>query len=214
MMPGWVESRAHGFDQLVVLGAGLDTLGVRAAADGAVRVVEVDHPATQRIKREILGPRSSLQLIEAKLDEPGGIGAAAETLDPGRASFIVIEGLLMYLSAAEVRRLLDEVRSLNVPALRIAFTFMEHWSSGKIGFMPRSRLVEWWLHFRGEPFRWWIATGELAAFLKPHGLQLQAVADGRALGGTLLGESVAIAQPMSANALPPRAAATPPRAAP
>jgi methyltransferase (TIGR00027 family) len=43
----------RGVRQVVVLGAGLDTFAYRNALDG-VRVVEVDHPATQAWKRERL----------------------------------------------------------------------------------------------------------------------------------------------------------------
>src|SRR5258706_8742763 len=46
---------ANGVTQYVVLGAGLDTSAYRAPRDGpAPRVFEVDHPATQAWKRELL----------------------------------------------------------------------------------------------------------------------------------------------------------------
>ncbi|MCU7723177.1 SAM-dependent methyltransferase [Actinoplanes sp. KI2] len=44
----------RGVRQVVVLGAGLDTFAYRNRFDG-VRVIEVDHPATQEWKRERLG---------------------------------------------------------------------------------------------------------------------------------------------------------------
>ncbi|MGA8248981.1 MAG: SAM-dependent methyltransferase, partial [Nocardioides sp.] len=47
------ESVASGVDQLVVLGAGLDTFAYRSPYDG-LRVAEVDHPATQAWKLERL----------------------------------------------------------------------------------------------------------------------------------------------------------------
>jgi methyltransferase (TIGR00027 family) len=43
-----------GATQLVVLGAGLDTLAYRTQLAGRLRIFEVDHPATQARKREML----------------------------------------------------------------------------------------------------------------------------------------------------------------
>ena len=43
-----------GATQLVVLGAGLDTLAYRTPLAGSLRIFEVDHPATQAKKREML----------------------------------------------------------------------------------------------------------------------------------------------------------------
>ncbi len=53
-----------GVDQLVVLGAGLDTFAYRSPYDG-VRVAEVDHPATQAWKLE--------RLAGAGIDVPGTV---------------------------------------------------------------------------------------------------------------------------------------------
>jgi methyltransferase (TIGR00027 family) len=43
-----------GTTQLVVLGAGLDTLAYRTPLAGRLRIFEVDHPATQKRKRDML----------------------------------------------------------------------------------------------------------------------------------------------------------------
>ena len=43
-----------GATQLVVLGAGLDTLAYRTPLAGRLRIFEVDFPATQARKREML----------------------------------------------------------------------------------------------------------------------------------------------------------------
>src|SRR5690606_10052001 len=48
------EPAGGGVDQYVILGAGLDTFALRAPAGRPVRVFEVDHPATQRWKRELM----------------------------------------------------------------------------------------------------------------------------------------------------------------
>ncbi|HET7070664.1 MAG TPA: SAM-dependent methyltransferase [Nocardioides sp.] len=64
------DAVAHGVDQLVVLGAGLDTFGYRNPYAG-LRVVELDHPATQAWKRERLAAASIAapdSLIHAPID--------------------------------------------------------------------------------------------------------------------------------------------------
>jgi methyltransferase (TIGR00027 family) len=55
-------ARAAGVKRYVVLAAGLDTFALRQSAP-AIEVLEIDHPATQRWKRELLAERS--------IDEPG-----------------------------------------------------------------------------------------------------------------------------------------------
>jgi methyltransferase (TIGR00027 family) len=46
------ESLAHGVGQYVIMGAGLDTFGYRQPSwTTSIRILEVDHPATQRWKR-------------------------------------------------------------------------------------------------------------------------------------------------------------------
>jgi len=49
------RAAAAGVRQYVVLGAGLDTFACRRQHDAALRVFEVDHPATQAWKRKLLG---------------------------------------------------------------------------------------------------------------------------------------------------------------
>ncbi len=54
-----LEAVGRGLTQVVVLGAALDTLAYRAILPPGVRVVEIDHPATQAWKRGILAARGS-----------------------------------------------------------------------------------------------------------------------------------------------------------
>src|ERR1700694_4352171 len=44
----------NGARQLIVLGAGLDTLAYRTPLSGRLRIFEIDHPATQAWKRQLL----------------------------------------------------------------------------------------------------------------------------------------------------------------
>lgn len=98
---------ARGVRQYVILGAGLDTFAYRNPHHG-LRVVEVDHPATQAWKHR--------RLAEARVAVPEGVtfvalDFAAEPLSaaPGRAgvrrdapSFFSRLGVTPYLEPAEV----------------------------------------------------------------------------------------------------------------
>jgi methyltransferase (TIGR00027 family) len=154
----WRASAAQGFTQLVVLGAGLDTLGVRIASEGAaVRVIELDHPATQELKREGLGMAPGVVLAPCKLGEQrvsevlGGL-AGDEGFDPARPTMVISEGVLMYLSEGEVEALLQDLMSLPVARLRLVVSAMNNRGGGSV-FMGQRRVVGWWLARRSEPFR-------------------------------------------------------------
>src|ERR1035438_9797436 len=67
------EAVERGVRQYVVLGAGLDTFAYRNPYAG-LRVFEVDFPATQEWKRELL--------VEAEIDLPEGLRFAPVDSDP------------------------------------------------------------------------------------------------------------------------------------
>jgi O-methyltransferase involved in polyketide biosynthesis len=63
-------SLAAGGRQVVVIGAGFDTLGARLAAEfPQARFIEIDHPATQAAKRLAIDERGNLDFIAADLAE-------------------------------------------------------------------------------------------------------------------------------------------------
>ena len=95
---------ADGAQQVVVLGAGLDTLAYRWRAPSGVRIFEVDHPATQAWKRR--------RLVEIGVAEPAAVRYAPVDLQqaelttalhaagfhPGERSVVVWLGVLPYLT--------------------------------------------------------------------------------------------------------------------
>ena len=179
----WVlHNIREGYPQIVVLGAGFDTLCLELHARlPEACFIEVDHPATQRVKMQALSamgvsPRnvffvptdlSSTPLNEALAACPGYISA--------RKTLFVAEGLLMYLETDRVSGLLDCVtrRGPN----RIAFTFLEPRAGGEPNFRIGSRLVDKWLNLRRERFRWGIRRTELGGFLASRGLRVAEVTD-------------------------------------
>jgi methyltransferase (TIGR00027 family) len=109
---------ARGARQLVVLGAGLDTYAYRADAGAALRVFEVDHPATQAWKRERLasaGIAIPPTLTFAPVDferESLATGLAAAGLDPARRSFFTWLGVTPYLTEQAIFTTLGYIAAL------------------------------------------------------------------------------------------------------
>lgn len=175
---------AGGARQVVVVGAGLDALGVRLSRRPERPVcIEVDHPATQSVKRDALAalaaPTGDLRLVAADLaGETLAAALARGRYDPGARTFFVAEGLSMYLQEGGVERLLAACADHAPSGSCFAWTFMEPDEDGRLGFRRSRRgLVDAWLRARGEPFTWGIGRERLAAFVGSVGLEIVDVAD-------------------------------------
>ncbi|WP_026791454.1 class I SAM-dependent methyltransferase [Pleomorphomonas oryzae] len=101
------EAVERGCRQVVILGAGLDTLSLRNPHRAAgLRIFEVDHPSTQADKRRRLlrfGPRlpAGLTLIPAIFGENDiGAALAAAGWQAGEPTFFQMLGVVIYLPTA------------------------------------------------------------------------------------------------------------------
>ncbi|HEV2606705.1 MAG TPA: class I SAM-dependent methyltransferase [Xanthomonadaceae bacterium] len=207
----WIEQRcrsaiAEGFERVIVLGAGFDTLGLRLCQEFShLTVVEIDHPATQSAKRQAMARAAmptpaNLDLVPLDL---GGAPLPAAVHADHRRTIVIAEGLLMYLPPADVDRLLDALRGLAVERLRFIFSYITRWPDGNIGFRPQSKLIHRWLAWRGEPFKWAIEPRLVPEFLARHRFGLvemaltqdfsQPSAPNRAL---LEGENLVVCEPI------------------
>jgi O-methyltransferase involved in polyketide biosynthesis len=112
-------------------------------------------------------------------------------LHDARSTFVVAEGVLMYLPPATAHALLEAtLPALSPRAVRILFSYM-----ASPGFRPASRAVQAWLRWRGEPFRWLAEPSALEAALRAKGLHLDAhlpapFDDGAAADTALRGENL------------------------
>lgn len=172
------DALRSGASQVVVVGAGFDTLALRLHESfSETEFFEVDHPATQREKRLVVEKRQlpasnlhfvALDLAHKNLEEcllgDTRYRSSADTL-------FIAEGLLMYLAPAEVDLLFQFVRRIGLKN-RIAFTFMEKQKGGRVGFRRSSRLVDIWLRLRNESFKWGMSREQVAGFLKERGFKL------------------------------------------
>jgi len=73
----------------------------------------------------------------------------------------------MYFPEAVVADLLREAAGISARGSRFAFTFMEPRRDGRIRFRKQTRLVDWWLNWRGEPFVWGLERSDIAQLASP-----------------------------------------------
>lgn len=152
------EAMKAGVRQYVVLGAGLDTFGLRNS-DPDLQVFEVDHPNTQawkrrRIEEEGLPVPATLhfvtvdftrQEVETELLKAG--------LDPAKPTFFSWLGVVQYLEPSAIRATLATAAKLSGPSGGIAFDFLT--PPGRWQLLVR--LILWSRGRRvarlGEPFK-------------------------------------------------------------
>tara|TARA_A100001037_G_C15116899_1_gene621846 strand:+ start:58 stop:951 length:894 start_codon:yes stop_codon:yes gene_type:complete len=169
---------------LVVIGGGLDSLALQqSAASSRQKIVELDHPSTQQVKKTVLQSyatdASALQLAEfdASKDSLHEVLACLDSASIKQGVFIC-EGVLMYLPEEKVRNLLEQVATA-APKVTLIFTFMDQSHHGSWHFAEATMAARAWLRLVGEPFMWGCPKSELGSFLSECGLQLVDILDTR-----------------------------------
>jgi len=161
-----------GATQVVIIGAGFDPLSFELYQDfRGVQFWEIDHPATQRHKlrafHKIGVERLHFVAVDLSATALDREALVKSSFDPTQRTWWIAEGLLMYLPPDVVSLLMRTLKSLSAPGSHFAFTFMEKERDGRIRFHSQSKLVDWWLRKRGEPFLWGTTRGELVDFVRP-----------------------------------------------
>ncbi len=173
-----------GTAQLVVLGAGFDTLALRLQREFAETFFfELDHPATQHVKQQALEihqvrlPRVTFLPVDFTRDSLAQNLLNCRDYNPTAPTLFVAEGVLMYLPVEKVRDIFQFIRAHAGSGSRFAFTFLEPRADGEITFKRSTKGVDLWLKLRGEPFRWGIERDNLAGFLRANGFALHELAN-------------------------------------
>jgi methyltransferase (TIGR00027 family) len=123
------EMAAAGLEQIALLGAGFDTMSLRIKeALRDVTIFEVDHPATQAVKREAIGrigAPENLRFVPVDFEQDDFVeklrqaGFATE-----RRSLIVWMGVSYYLTAQAMARALSQIATLGGAGTRLIFDYM------------------------------------------------------------------------------------------
>jgi methyltransferase (TIGR00027 family) len=131
-----VRQRRHA--QLVILGAGLDGRAWRMPELVGATVFEVDQPASQQDKQtRIPGLQATAAAVRFVPVEFGrdrlrdGLDEAA--FDPAVPTTWIWEGVLPYLTDAQVHATLDEVRASSAPGSRLIATYSTKLAVGGAG---------------------------------------------------------------------------------
>jgi methyltransferase (TIGR00027 family) len=175
------EAVANRVTQYVVLGAGLDTFAYRNPFP-ALRVFEVDFPATQEWKRALLAEAAialpaSLTFVPLDFEHKAlAEGLAEAGFDAGKAAFFGWLGVVPYLTLDAFRATLGAIAQLPAGSgVCFDFAFPPETLS------PARRLVFDGLAGRvaaaGEPFRLFFGPEELAAELRRAGFERQEQVD-------------------------------------
>jgi methyltransferase (TIGR00027 family) len=164
-----------GASQVLVLGAGYDTMGWRLAPEfPEVNFFEIDHPATARLKArgvKSMGRRDNLYLIAEDLGKRKLVDVMKNsgTWDCSAQTVIIAEGLVMYLTPEAVRNLVGQCAEITGEGSRIAFSYIPTGADGRPDAGPYTGLMLWLQKLIGEPWLWSIRPEELGLFLKESG---------------------------------------------
>jgi methyltransferase (TIGR00027 family) len=162
----WHEAHAGDARQLVILGAGLDGRAFRLDDVGDSSVFEVDHPATQALKRERsahLASRAARHVYVPVNFERDSLQSALAAADhrANVPTFWIWEGVTQYLTGEAQQATLDAVGRLSATGSRIAFTYD----------VPEIRRPTALLKLFGEPWLGSMSRAEAAERLARAGLR-------------------------------------------
>jgi methyltransferase (TIGR00027 family) len=158
--------------QVVIIGAGFDPLSFELLRDfPSSRLWEIDHPATQRHKVPVFADSGAERLHFIAIDFAtaafDGEALIKSGFDVAERTCWIAEGLLMYLTPDIVSSLMRTLAKLSTPGSEFVFTFMEKQSGGAIRFDSQTKLVDRWLHRRGERFLWGGTRDEVVKLVRP-----------------------------------------------
>jgi methyltransferase (TIGR00027 family) len=161
--------------QIILLGAGFDCRAARFrdALRGAT-VFEIDHPATQARKREVVGDDGGERVEYVAWDfENDPMAALGDRLasrghDRGARTLTIWEGVTMYLTERAIDDCVAAVGALSAPGSVFALTYFER-RSIEVG-QQGAKLVA----MAGEPWRFGWEPRELPGWLDARGFELLA----------------------------------------
>jgi methyltransferase (TIGR00027 family) len=179
------RSIARGATQCLILGAGLDSHAYRyRQLLGNVRVYEVDRPATLEFKRRRVdealgGVPLNLAYVPFDLEEPIPDTLVRHGYDLSQPTFILMEGVSMYLPEVALKRTLQFIAS-HAPGSSLVFDFatrsmVEGIQRINLATLPpqaRAYTERFLDMIRDEPWLFGIPLNEEKAFLAEQGLEL------------------------------------------
>jgi methyltransferase (TIGR00027 family) len=169
-----------GAEQVLVLGAGLDTLGMRLSNKfPEVLFVEVDVPVTMEPKIRALEALGETRPNHVTLPKDLATTALEDAVaavpewDSQARTLVVAEGLLMYLPETAVVTLLSTLRQIAGPGSRFVFSYLTLDERGRVHTLRRPGLARIFLKLMGEEWLWGVRPADLHDFLDANGWALE-----------------------------------------
>jgi methyltransferase (TIGR00027 family) len=171
-------ARAAGVGQYVVLGAGLDTFGYRQPhPERPLRVWEIDHPATQAWKRQLLdaagiAPPANLTYVPVDFERDSLAGALAGAgFDASAGAVFSWLGVTPYLTKAAIHATLGFVARVTDPSGGVSFDYSLSPSMLTEGQRAAFDAMSARVARAGEPFISTFEPDDLAADLRSLGFR-------------------------------------------
>jgi methyltransferase (TIGR00027 family) len=175
-----IRSAAH--PQVVILGAGLDGRAWRMPELRDARVFEVDHPDSQRDKRARLSGLTQLArdvsfvAVDFTRDSLGDALAAAGH-DPAQPTTWIWEGVVMYLTLADIEATLAVIAARSAPGSTLVVAYIQP--------SPLVPMIDAVVRKAGEPFQSAFSADEMRALLARYGFDVTRDVDVPTIGAAL-----------------------------
>lgn len=176
---------ARGCSQYVIVGAGMDSFALRRPdLIGAIRVIELDHPSTQAVKRERVDKARLVEHLDVEY-VPVDFNAESIATALGRCSFdseaitmFSWMGVSYYLPKPKVFAALAQMGACAPSGSQILFDYSTPSTTHGRRGRHSTNLVRWITRSVGEPMVSSFTEHELAGELVAHGLEMVEVVSG------------------------------------
>jgi methyltransferase (TIGR00027 family) len=164
-----------GVAQYVILGAGLDSFAYRGGLAGRVRVFEVDHPASQEVKRSALAAAGipvpgNVTFVSADLAaDPLGRCLPGAGFDHAAPAVFAWLGVTMYLAEDAIAETMTAIAGLAPGSELIADYLLPEDARDEAGVLS-GRLVAQASAEQGEPWRSYFTPPRIADLARRAGL--------------------------------------------
>lgn len=171
------DAHALGIEQVVILGAGLDTRPYRLTEMEHARVFEVDLPSVQENKKKKLLKhfgRMPEQVTFLPIDfDKESLGAvfSGTSFNPASPAIFVWEGVTQYLAEEAVRRTLAFVGQ-SAPGSILVFTYVLQSFIERRSDIPGAEKMMNMMARRGSPWLFGLEPSSVASYLLPFHLRL------------------------------------------
>ena len=166
--------------QVVILGAGWDTRAYGMVKDKNAKIFEVDAPATQAVKCSALDSTgidsSRVTFVSCDFNRQNWLDALNENgFDPTKQTFLLWEGVTMYLEEEAIQSTLKAVATLSSGSCIACDFFGREWLEGtRVGKAAQRGVTATY----GEPFTFGfpvspVFSSALKDYLEPCGLTLE-----------------------------------------